>query len=86
MTVLVSWKDKSDQQLLWFICFHLSDVVTILVLFAAFVSKLSALKIAESNFECGEYTRALMYLEMFIRENPQQFQEQLWLFMVCLQR
>jgi outer membrane protein assembly factor BamD (BamD/ComL family) len=56
------------------------------MLFAAFVSELSALKIAISNFECGEYPRALMYLEMFINKNPQQFQEQLWLFMVCLKR
>jgi hypothetical protein len=27
-----------------------------------------------------------MYLEMFISEHPQQFQEQLWLFMVCVQK
>ncbi|KDR17199.1 Serine/threonine-protein kinase ATR [Zootermopsis nevadensis] len=47
----------------------------------AFVSEISALKIALSNIECGEYPRALMYLEMFISKNPQQFQEQLWLFM-----
>jgi outer membrane protein assembly factor BamD (BamD/ComL family) len=66
------------------ICFQLTDTVTIFVLFAAFISQISALKIAISNFECGEYPRALMYLEMFIKENPQQFQEQLWLFMVCL--
>jgi outer membrane protein assembly factor BamD (BamD/ComL family) len=65
-------------------CFHLTEIVTILTLFAAFISQLSALKIAISNFESGEYPRALMYLEMFIKENPQQFQEQLWLFMVRL--
>ncbi|PNF19794.1 hypothetical protein B7P43_G14543, partial [Cryptotermes secundus] len=47
----------------------------------AFINQISALKIATSNFECAEYPRALMYLEMFIKENPQQFQEQLWLFM-----
>jgi outer membrane protein assembly factor BamD (BamD/ComL family) len=67
-----------------FLC--ISDITNVLLLFAGFVSQLSALKIAVSNFECGEYPRALMYLEMFISENPQQFQEQLWLFMVCLQR
>lgn len=66
------------------ICFQLTDIVIILILFAAFISQISALKIAISNFECGEYPRALMYLEMFIKENPQQFQEQLWLFMVCV--
>jgi outer membrane protein assembly factor BamD (BamD/ComL family) len=66
------------------ICFHLTEIVTILALFAAFISQISTLKIAISNFECGEYPRALMYLEMFVRENPQQFQEQLWLFMVRL--
>lgn len=37
-----------------------------------FVSKFDKLELAKCNYKCGEYPRALLYLEMYINENPDQ--------------
>lgn len=40
-----------------------------------FVSNLCKLQLAKVNFQCGEYPRALMYLEEYVTENPADFRE-----------
>ncbi|GLH15962.1 Serine/threonine-protein kinase ATM [Gryllus bimaculatus] len=45
-----------------------------------FLKRLCKLQIAQGNFECQEYARALVYLERYIKENPAELQNQLWFF------
>ncbi|XP_030746712.1 serine/threonine-protein kinase ATR-like isoform X2 [Sitophilus oryzae] len=42
-----------------------------------FMKKFCKLKLAKCNYNCGEYSRALMYLEDFINQNPSEISTQL---------
>lgn len=41
------------------------------------MNKFDKLTIARGNFACGELERALQYLELYMEERPDRFQEQL---------
>ncbi|CAH0579320.1 unnamed protein product [Chrysodeixis includens] len=44
---------------------------------SSFLDKFDKLTIARGNFACGELERALQYLELYMEEQPDKFQEQL---------
>ncbi|KAJ9583306.1 hypothetical protein L9F63_022360, partial [Diploptera punctata] len=46
-----------------------------------FLNDMDMLLLSRANYKCGEYSRALMYLETYVKYKPHAFQDVLWLFL-----
>lgn len=55
-------------------------IIILFIYFQTFQNELCKLQLAKCNYHCGEYPRALMYLEDYIKDNPDEFPNNLAFF------